>query len=66
MKILSKSCGGFMSKERGGKASTSEMKRWIGNRSVLFNGEHVEWDEVMDFNMDSLVLFPKGNTITIN
>jgi len=55
-----------MSKERGGKASTSEMKRWIGNRSVLFNGEHVEWDEVMDFNMDSLVLFPKGNTITIN
>lgn len=65
MRTLSNACGGFMSRERDGKASNSEMKRWIGNRSVIINGENVAWDEAMNFHMESVVLFPKGKTVTI-
>ncbi len=65
MKKLSDACGGFLSRERDGKASNSEMRRWITNRSVIINGEHIAWDEQMDFTMESFVLFPKGKTVTI-
>lgn len=55
----------FSSRERDGLASNSEIKRWIQNRSVIFNGEHCSWDEEIDFSIDSLVLFPKGRTVTL-
>lgn len=42
-----------------GKASSSELKRWVQNKALIVNGETVEWDEQMDFPMWSVVLFPK-------
>lgn len=47
-----------------GKASSSELKRWIQNGAMVVNGEKVAWDEQMDFEMFSVVLFPK-NSITL-
>ena len=48
-----------------GAASSSELKRWLQNKSVLVNGEPVEWDEPIDFPIFSVVLFPKGKRITL-
>lgn len=42
-----------------GKASTSELKRWIQNGALVINGEKVEWDEPIDFHVFSMILFPK-------
>lgn len=47
-----------------GKASSSELKRWIQNKALLINGEPVTPDEVLDFPMFSVVLFPK-NPVTL-
>lgn len=63
--LLSNQCGGFMSRERSGKVSKSELKRWCEKRSVIMNGEPVETREILDFEITSLVLFPKGNRVTI-
>lgn len=63
--LLSNQCGGLMSRERSGKASKSELKRWCERRSVIMNGESVEPRESLDFEITSLVLFPKGKTVTI-
>ena len=60
---LNKNCF-FMSRERTGKASNSELKRWLKNQAVIVNGESVKWDEPMDFLIHSFVLFPK-NPITL-
>ena len=49
----------FMSKERAGKASNSELKRWCKNQAVCINGVRMKWDEVIDFTIESMVLFPK-------
>ena len=49
----------FMSKERTGRASNSELKRWLKNQAVIVNGESIKWDEPMDFTIYSFVLFPK-------
>ena len=49
----------FMSRERKGKASNSELKRWLKNKAVIVNGESVKWDEPMDFVIHSFVIFPK-------
>ena len=55
----------FQTKEKGtGTASNAELKRWIQSQSLVINGERVTWDEVMDFPMFSVVLFPK-NPITL-
>jgi hypothetical protein len=40
------------------QASNSELRRWIGNGSVLINHERCTWDEEIDFVVHSLVLFP--------
>jgi len=40
--------------------SNAELKRWIRNGSVLFNGEKVEVNEEINFPIISLVFFPKG------
>lgn len=48
-----------------GKASNSEIKRWLQNGSVLVNGKRVRFDEELTFPIESLVLFPKGRRITL-
>lgn len=47
-----------------GKASSSELKRWIQNKALIINGETVDWNEEIDFPVFSVVLFPK-NPITL-
>lgn len=42
-----------------GKASNSELKRWLQNKAVVVNGEPLAWDAQMDFPIFSVVLFPK-------
>ncbi len=50
----------FQSREHQvGVASKSELKRWIQNGALVINAEKVKWDEVMDFPLISVVLFPK-------
>ena len=60
---INKVCS-FMSRERSGKASNSELKRWIQNKALVINGETVEWNEAMDFPLISIVLFPR-NPVTL-
>lgn len=44
----------------GHMASRSEIKRWCQQKAVYFNGEVVEWNAEINFNISSLVLFPKS------
>lgn len=55
----------FHSKERSGKVSNSELKRWLVNKSVLLNGRRINFDETVDFPVEQLILFPKKNKVTI-
>ncbi len=55
----------FHSKEREGKATNSELKRWLQNQSVLLNNRRIKWNEEVDFPVEQLILFPKRNRITI-
>lgn len=51
----------FMSVEVPGKvASGSELRRWIEQGSILINGERIKPDELLDFPMISVVMFPKS------
>ena len=50
----------FWQPERARRASNSDLKRWLENGAVLFNGELVAWDEAIDFRVWSLVLWPKS------
>jgi hypothetical protein len=56
----------FQSREgrKVGKVTNSELKRWLQNKAVLINGEPVNWDEILDFPIFSMVLFPK-NPVTL-
>ena len=49
----------FMSRERKGKVSNSELKRWCKNKAVIVNGKAVKWDEEITVDIKSFVLFPK-------
>jgi len=60
---LNKVCH-FMSRERQGKASNGELKRWTMNKALVINGEKVGWNEEIDFKINSVVLFPK-NPVTL-
>ena len=55
--------GGFHSREgdKVSKASNSELKRWIQNGALQINCERVNWDELIDFPIFSVVLFPKND-----
>ena len=59
---LNKVVCGFHSNEgdRLKKASNSELKRWCQNSCLHLNGEAVKWDELIDFPVWSIVLFPKN------
>ena len=56
----------FQTKEKTkvGRASNSELKRWLQNKAVIVNGEPLLPDEEMDFPIFSLILFP-NNKITL-
>ncbi len=56
----------FQTRERTcvGRASNSELKRWLQNSAVRVNGEVLTWNEPMDFPIHSVVVFPK-NPITL-
>lgn len=55
----------FMSRERSGKASNSELKRWLQNQSVIINGRRIKWNEEVDFPVKECILFPKRNKTTV-
>ena len=48
-----------MSRERKGKVSNSELKRWCHNKAVIVDGKAVKWDEELPEDIKSFVLFPK-------
>lgn len=54
----------FMSRERTGKASNSELKRWCQNKAVSINGERVGFDTEISFPITEMYLFPK-NRVTL-
>lgn len=61
LKELHEVCN-FQSREAPNKvASNSELRRWIVQRSVLFNNEPVEPNEEIDFPLFSVVLHPKSD-----
>ena len=55
---LNKVCS-FTSRERKGKASNSELKRWCHNKAGIVDGKAVKWDEELPEDIKSFVLFPK-------
>jgi hypothetical protein len=46
-------------------ASKSEVRRWMDAGAVLANGERLASDEVIDFPLASLVVFPRGKRVTL-
>lgn len=58
---------GIFSREAGMPkvASKSEVGRWCKAGAVRINGESLLWNEQVDFPIISLVLFPKGNRVTL-
>lgn len=48
-----------------GRASNSELKRWLQNGVALVNGERLEWDEPVDFQVHSMSLFSGEKKITL-
>lgn len=56
---------GFWSKELNGLASNSEVKRWLENSAIRFNGKPLKPKDMLDFPLYSVVLFPKADRITI-
>lgn len=63
--ILRIHAGGFWSREMKGFASNSEIRRWLENSAVRFNGKPLKPKDMLDFPLYSIVLFPKANRITI-
>lgn len=46
-------------------ASKSEVGRWIAARAVQVNGEPLDVAELVDFPVFSLVIFPRGQRVTL-
>jgi hypothetical protein len=42
-----------------GRASNSELKRWLQNKAVIINGNATSWNDELSFPLTSVVLFPK-------
>lgn len=55
----------FTSRERTGKASNSELKRWIKNQALTINNRKIKWDEDVDFPVNQCTIFTKLKRITI-
>lgn len=56
---------GFWSREVNKPASNSEVKRWLENSAVRFNGRALKPKDTLDFPLFSVIMFPKANRITI-
>ena len=41
-------------------ASNGEIRRWCKNKAVIINTETVDWDELVDFPVFSIVFFPNS------
>ena len=54
----------FMSRERTGKVTNSELKRWCQNQAVSINGQRVKFDQIVEFPINEMFLFPK-NRVTL-
>jgi len=54
----------FMSRERTGKASNSELKRWFKNKAVIVNGAPIKFDDDLP-EIKSFVLFTKSKKVTL-
>ena len=53
-------------RERGtGEPTRSEVRRWLNNSAVAVDGTRVKPFDDVAFPMQSVVLFPKGNRITL-
>ena len=55
----------FMSRERGGKVSNSELQRWLKNKAVKFDGVALSPKCKVVFPLSTLVIFTKKKKITI-
>jgi hypothetical protein len=54
-----------MSSEAPCKAmSQSELRRHLKSKAILINGESCEWNELLDFPVFGLVVFPNGKRKT--
>ena len=53
------------SKERIGFASNTEIKRWFEAGSVEIDFVPMKWNDEIDWRPASIVLFPKGQRVTI-
>ena len=42
-----------------GKASYGELRRWMLNGAVVINGHRVKPMDIVEFPIESMVLFPK-------
>lgn len=49
----------FTSRERSGRVSNSELKRWCQNQAVSINGVRVKFNDMVDFPINEMFLFPK-------
>lgn len=56
---------GFWSRELNNIASNSEIRRWLDNSAVRFNGKPMKPKEMLDFPLHSVIIFPKGDRITL-
>ena len=52
---------GFWSHEQNRVASNSEIRRWIEQGGIVFNGEKVSPTEMLDFPIHSVIMFPKSD-----
>lgn len=58
---ISQKCYGFFSTEHPmKKASNSELRRWLQNKSVSINGAQPNWNDSVNFPITDMVLFPKS------
>ena len=57
----------FTSREKSGKTSNSELKRWCQNSVLRINNLIIKWDEEIPYpdKIESVTLFTKTNLITI-
>jgi len=55
----------FMSRERTGRATNSELRRWCQNKAVSINGKRVQFDEEIEFPVTEMFLFPKHRVTLI-
>lgn len=46
-------------------SSISEKRRWLESGSVIINGQKMKPEEIVPIEIETLVLFPSGQTVTM-